>query len=136
MESVEFKSSIDSKRKVLMSLYWVNKKAALVEGCVPFYIERIITESTIYLSDGDSYIKLSQILLNDILKNIEANKEVKFEIKMGEEFINASIYKNVFSVSTTKTKDLEIDIMEKLQLESQKKYPNVCSKFKTRVGII
>ena len=135
MESVEFNSCIDSKRKVLISLYWVNKKVAMVEGCAPFYIEKIITENTIYLSDGYSPIKLSLILLKDILKNIEANKKVKFEIKMGEEYISTSIHKNVFSVSTTKTKDLEIDIVEKLELESEKKYPNVCSKFKTRVGI-
>jgi len=135
MESVEFNSCIDSKRKVLISLYWVNKKVAMVEGCAPFYIEKIITESTIYLYDGYSPIKLSLVLLKDILKNIEANKKVKFEIKMGEEYISTSIHKNVFSVSTTKTKDLEIDIVEKLELESEKKYPNVCSKFKTRVGI-
>lgn len=135
MESFEFNSRIDSKRKVLMSLYWVNKKVALVEGCAPFYIAKIITKSTIYLSDGSSFIKLSQIILNDILKNIEANNEVKFEIKMGEEFINISIYKNMLSVSTKKTKDLEREIVEKLSLESLQKYPNVCSKFKTRVGM-
>ncbi|BDZ66991.1 hypothetical protein [Methanobacterium ferruginis] len=120
MESVEFNSCIDSKRKVLMSLYWVNKKVAMVEGCAPFYIEKVITENTIYLSDGYSPIKLSLVLLKDILKNIEANKKVKFEIKMGEEYISTSIHKNVFSVSTTRTKDLEIDIVEKLEVESEK----------------
>lgn len=135
MEFNEFSNVIDSKRKVLMSLYWVNKKVALMEGCVPFYIEKITTESTIYLSDGYSSIKLSQILLKDILKNIESNKEVKFEIEMGEEYIIVSINKNKFSVSTNKNKDLEIDIVKKLSLESEKKYPIVCSKFKTRVGI-
>lgn len=135
MKSVEFNSSIDSKRKVLMSLYWVNKKVAVVEGCAPFYIEKITTESTIYLSTDDSSIKMSQVLLKDILKNIEANKKVKFKINMGEECIDTFIHKNVFSVSTTKNKDLEMDIVEKLRLESEKKYPSVCSKFKTRVGI-
>jgi hypothetical protein len=135
MKSVEFKNSIDSKRKVLMSLYWVNKKVAAREGCAPFYIEKIITESTIYLSTDDSSIKMSQVLLNDISKNIEADKKVKFKINMGEEFINTLIHKNLFSVSTTKNKDLEIDITEKLRLESEKKYPSVCSKFKTRLGI-
>jgi hypothetical protein len=135
MKSVEFKNSIDSKRKVLMSLYWVNKKVAVMEGCAPFYIEKIITESTVYLSTDDSSIKLSQVLLKDILKNIEADKKVKFKINMGEECIDTFIHKNVFSISTTKNKDLEMDIAEKLRLESEKKHPNVCSKFKTRVGI-
>jgi len=135
MKSIEFKNSIDSKRKVLMSLYWVNKKVAVMEGCAPFYIEKIITESTVYLSTNDSSIKLSQVLLKDILKNIEADKKVKFKINMGEECIDTFIHKNVFSVSTTKNKDLERDIAEKLRLESEKKYQSVCSKFKTRVGI-
>jgi len=135
MKSVEFKNSINSKRKVLMSLYWVNKKVAVMEGCAPFYIEKIITESTIYLSTDDSSIKLSQVLLKDILKNIEADKKVKFKINIGEECIDTFIHKNVFSVSTTKNKDLEIDIAEKLRVESEKKCPSVCSKFKTRVGI-
>ncbi|EKQ54648.1 MAG: hypothetical protein B655_0639 [Methanobacterium sp. Maddingley MBC34] len=135
MKSIEFKNSIDSKRKVLMSLYWVNKKVAVMEGCAPFYIEKIITESTVYLSTNDSSIKLSQVLLKDILKNIEADKKVKFKINMGEECIDTFIHKNVFSVSTTKNKDLERDIAGKLRLESEKKYQSVCSKFKTRVGI-
>lgn len=135
MKSIEFKNSIDSERKVLMSLYWVNKKVAVMEGCAPFYIAKIITESTVYLSTDDSSIKISQVLLKDILKNIEANKKVKFKINMGEECIDTLFHKNVFSVSTTKNKDLEMDIVEKLRLESEKKYPSVCSKFKTRLGI-
>lgn len=135
MKSVELKNRINSERKVLMSLYWVNKKVAVREGCAPFYIEKIITESTIYLSTDDSSIKMSQVLLKDILKNIEADKKVKFKINMGEECIDTLLHKNVFSVSTNKNKDLEIDITEKLRLESEKKYPNVCSKFKRRLGI-
>lgn len=135
MGSIEFSGSINPKRKILMSLYWVNKKAAVVEGCAPFYIKKIVTESTEYLSADDSSIKLSKVLLSDILKNIEAEKQVKFEIKIGEESIDVLIHKNIFSISTTKNKDLEMDIMEKLKLESEKKYPNMCLKFKTRVGI-
>jgi hypothetical protein len=135
MESIEFKNSIDPKRKVLMSLYWVNKKVAVMEGCAHFHIENIITESTVYLSTDDSSIKLSKILLKDIIKNIEAHKKVSFKINMGEECIDTFIHKNVFSVSTTKNKDLELDIAEKLRLESEKKYPIVCSKFKNRLGI-
>ena len=57
----------------------VNKKVAVMEGCAPFYIEKIITESTIYFSSDDSSIKLSKVLLKDILKNIEADKKVKFK---------------------------------------------------------
>jgi hypothetical protein len=130
MKSVEFKNSIDAKRKVLMSLYWVNKKVSVTEGCAPFYIEQIITESTVYMSTDDSSIKMSKVLLKDISKNIEADKKVKFKINMGEERIDTLIHKNVFSVSTTKNKDLEMDIAGKLRLESEKKYPSVCSKFK------
>jgi len=135
MKSMEFSHHIDSQKKLLMSLYWTNKKTAAIEGCAPFFIEKIITESTIYLSGDNSFIKLSYPLLKDILKNIDADKKVKFEISIGEECIKTSIHKNVFSVSTKKINDLENDIVEKLELESGKKHPSVCSKFKTKVGI-
>lgn len=135
MKSMEFSHHIDSQKKLLMSLYWTNKKIAVIKGCAPFFIEKIITESTIYLSEDNSFIKLSYPLLKDIIKNIDANKKVKFEINMGKECINTSIHKNVFSVSTTNLKDLENDIVEKLESESKKRCPSVCSKFKTKVGI-
>ena len=135
MKSVELSSIIDSQKKLLMSLYWTNKKTAVLEGCAPFFIEKITTESTVYLSGDYSFIKLSYPLLKDILKNIEADKKVEFEIKIGKERINTSIHKNIFSVSTTNIKDLENDIVEKLESESKKKHPSVCSKFKTKVGI-
>jgi len=41
---------------------------------------------------------------------------------------------NVFSVETTKSEDLENEIIEKLKGE-EKKYPNICFSFPSRVII-
>lgn len=126
---------MDSKRKLLMSLFWTNRKAVRTEGCAQFVIEKITTNDNLYESEGDKYLKLSDDILNDILENIESNNVVEFDIKLGEEDIKAIFEGDVFSVSTTKTKELEDEIIEKLEEESKRKYPNICFSFPPRVGI-
>lgn len=37
MKSVEIDADMDSKRKLLMSLFWTNRKAVRIEGCAPFF---------------------------------------------------------------------------------------------------
>ncbi|MBI5680505.1 MAG: hypothetical protein HZC47_06420 [Methanobacterium sp.] len=135
MKSVEIKGNMDSKRKLLMSLFWTNRKAVRTEGCAQFVIEKITTNDNLYESEGDKYLKLSDDILNDILENIESNNVVEFDIKLGEEDIKAIFEGDVFSVSTTKTKELEDEIIEKLEEESKRKYPNICFSFPPRVGI-
>ena len=134
MRSIKIMGNMDSKRKLLMSLFWTNKKAATTGSCEPFLIETIITEKNIYNSNENNSLKLSENILADILVNIDNEKEVKFKIKFGKEIINIIIYKNIFSVSTNK-KELEYEITEKLEFEGKKMYPNVCSKFPQRIGI-
>ena len=135
MKSIEITGNMDSKRKLLMSLFWTNRKGARTEGCAPFLIEKIKTENNTFTAEEGKFLKLSDDILNEVLDNIEKSKSVEFNIKLGEEDIKASIEGNVFSVSTTKTKDLEDEIIEKLGQEEKRKYPNICMSFPPRVGV-
>lgn len=135
MKSIEITGNMDSKRKLLMSLFWTNRKGVRSEGCAPFLIEKITTENNTYVPEGGKFLKLSDNILNDILENMDNKKEVKFNIKLGEEDIKASFHDDVFSVDTTRTKDLEDEIIEKIELEEKRKYPNICFSFPPRIGI-
>jgi len=134
MITTEITGNITPKKKVIMGLYWINRKAAVIEGCEQFLIKKIITENNTYKPTENKLLKLSSSVLNDVLYNIESQKEVEFEIRFGAEYIKLSICENVFSISTVKKK-LEKDIAEKLESEGKKKYPSICSKFPSRVGI-
>lgn len=134
MSTAEITGNINPKRKIIMGLYWINKKAASTEGCEPFLIEKIITGTNTHVSAENKFLKLSDNILNDVLYNMECQREVKFEIKFGKEDIGFSICKNVFSISAVK-KELEMEIAEKLESEGKKMYPGICSKFPQRVGI-
>lgn len=135
MKSIEITGDMDSRRKLLMSLFWTNRKGVRTEGCAPFLIEKIMTENNTYMAKGDKFLKLSDDILEDVLENIDSNKPVEFDIKLGEENIKASFKGNVFSVETTKTEELEDEIIEKLEQEAKRKYPNICFSFPPRVGI-
>jgi hypothetical protein len=135
MKSVEITGNMDSKRKLLMSLFWTNRKGVRTEGCAPFLIEKIKTEKNTYTPENGKFLKLSEDILNDILEDMDDKKEVKFDIKLGEENIKASFKDNIFTVDTTKTKDLEDEIIEKIEQEKKRKYPNICFSFPPRVGI-
>ena len=135
MKSMEITGDMDSKKKLLMSLFWTNRKGVRTEGCAPFLIEKIKTENNTYMAEGGKFLKLSDDILGDILKNIDDKKAVEFDIKLGEEDIKASLQNDIFSVNTTKTKELEDEIIEKLEEESKRKYPNICFSFPPRVGI-
>lgn len=125
----------DSKEKLLLSLFWTNRKAVRTEGCAPFLIEKIITEDVTYTPDLGKFLKLSNEILKDILKEIEARKSVGFEIKLGNESITISIQNNIFSVSTKGNRQLEEEIVEKLREEVKRGKPNICLSFPPRVGI-
>ena len=135
MKSVEITGNMDSKRKLLMSLFWTNRKGVRTEGCAPFLIEKIKTEKNTYTPEKGKFLKLSEDILNDILEDMDDKKEVKFDIKLGEENIKASFKDDIFTVDTTKTKDLEDEIIEKIEQEKKRKYPNICFSFPPRVGI-
>lgn len=135
MKSLEITGNMDSRRKLLMSLFWTNRKGVRTEGCAPFLIEKITTDDNTYVAEEKKFLKLSENILNEVLDKIENNKLVKFQIKLGKEDIILTFKGNVFSVETTKSKDLENEIIEKLKDEEKRKYPNICFSFPPRVGI-
>ncbi len=135
MKSMEITGNMDSKRKLLTILFWTNRKGARTEGCAPFLIEKITTEDNTYNAEEHKFLKLTDEVLNNVLDNLENKKKVDFVLKLGEETFNASISHNAFSVSTEKSKELEEEIIEKLEQELKRKYPNVCESFPPRVGI-
>lgn len=136
MKNIELKGNMNSKRKLIMSLFWINKKVAVVEGCEPFLIEKISTENNIYAANENEWIKLSNWILEDILLNLEMGSYVKFKIKFGKENIDVSMNKNTLSITVNLNKKLENEIAEKLELEGKKMYPSICSKFPKRVGVL
>ncbi|MCK9150832.1 hypothetical protein [Methanobacterium alcaliphilum] len=135
MKSVMINDNIDPKRKVILGLYWTNKKTAVREGCDSFMIKKITTPHTIYLSDDKRRLKLSYHIMKDLLTCVENQEAVEFEIRIGKEDIKTSIHKDFFYISTSRSKELEDEIIEKMELESKKKFPNICSKFYRRLGV-
>lgn len=136
MQIVEFLGNMNSKRKVIMSLFWINRKVATTEGCEPFLIKKVVTEKNTYLAGEDQRINLSNVILEEILISIDYNKKVEITVNFGKELINISIDKNILSLSTKMNKELEYEIIKKLEIEGKKMYPTVCSKFPKRVGLI
>lgn len=135
MKSLEITGNMDSKRKLLTALFWTNRKGARTEGCAPFLIEKIVTKGNTYTAEENKFLKFNDEILEDVLDNIEDQKKVDFVLKLGEESFNASLSHNSFSVSVEKSKELEDEIIEKLEMEMKRKYPNICESFYPRVGI-
>lgn len=135
MRSVELDKDRDAKKKLIMTLYWINRKTATIEGCAPFLIRRIKTEENMLLAEEGKFLKFSEDVLGDVLTNMEDLKLVEFDINFGKEDIRAFIHEKTFSISLSRTKELEDEIIEKLKQESERKYPHVCSKFHRRLGI-
>lgn len=136
MRNIELRENMNSKKKLIMSLFWINKKVAGIEGCEPFQIEKIITENNIYVSNENKWIKLSNWILEDVLLNLEMGSYIQFKIKFGKENIDVFMDKNNLSISIKLNKELENEIAEKLELEGKKMYPAICSKFPKRVGVL
>jgi hypothetical protein len=134
MTTAKITGNITHKRKVIMGLYWINKKTSITEGCEQFLINKIVTKTNTHMPNGTKFLKLSSNIFDDVLYNMESQNEVKFEIKFGKENIKLSICENIFSIATVK-KELEIEIAEKLESEGRKMFPSICSKFPGRMGI-
>ena len=132
---MEITGNMDSKRKLLTVLFWTNRKGARTEGCAPFLIEKITTDGNKYTAEENKFLKFNDEILDDVLNNIEHQKNVDFVLKLGEETFNASLSNNAFKVSAEKSKELEEEIIEKLEMEMKRKYPNICESFYPRVGI-
>ncbi len=135
MKSVEITGNMDSKRKLLMSLFWTNRKGARTEGCAPFLLQEIKTDDKTFKAEDGKFLKFTDEILDEVLEKIDSKKSVEFHINLGEEEFKALFNDNLFSVESTKSKELEDEIIEKIEQEEKRKYPNICSSFPPRVGI-
>jgi hypothetical protein len=133
MKDLEFDSSLDSRKKLMTILFWTNRKAARTEGCAPFLLKKIVTEENTYTPEDPKLLKLTNAIIDDILESMDKNKLVKIEISMGNEYITTKIEGNILSVNTVHNIEIEDEIIEKLDQELNKKYPNICESFKPRV---
>lgn len=86
-----------------------------------------------YLPYNQKLLKLSPSLILDIQKNLEDYNHLKIEMNIGDERLNASFKNKDFSISTTKNKELENEITDKLNEQFKKKYPRTCPQFLRRV---
>lgn len=133
MKSMKIENDMDSKQKLVVGLFWTNRKTIREEGCAPFRIKKITTSENTYLPEGSKLLKLSDEILADILETMEKGEEVDFELSMGNEKLDVAIKDDFFSVSATKSPDLEEEIIGKLEMELQKKTPDFCQTFLPRV---
>ncbi|EKF86068.1 hypothetical protein [Methanobacterium formicicum] len=133
MKSVNFESGLDNERKVMVSIFWTNRKAARTEGCAPFKIKRIETENETYTPSGNKLLKISDDIMKDMVQTLDAGKSIPMEFNIGEENINVSLSADSFSVSVEKSPEIEEEIIEKLEMELTKKFPSLCDSFKPRV---
>ena len=133
MKTLEFDSTMDSRKKLMTILFWTNRKAARTEGCAPFLLKKIVTEQNTYTPEEPKTLKLTDAIIDDIVQSIDQDKPVKFEILMGTEYINSEIDGNLFTVNTEHSEEIEEEIIEKLDTELNKKFPSICESFKPRV---
>lgn len=133
MKTLKFESSLDSRKKLMTILFWTNRKTSRTEGCAPFLLKKIVTNGKTYTPEGKKFLKLSDNILKELIKDIDKSNPVEFEISMGNEFITEKLEGNVFSISTSESNEIEDEIIEKLEFELQKKYPSVCDSFTPRV---
>ena len=133
MKTLEFDSSMDSRKKLMTILFWTNRKAARTEGCAPFLLKKIVTEKNTYTPEDPKTLKLTDAIIDDIVQSIDQDKPIKFEILMGTEYISAEIDGNIFTVNTEHSEEIEEEIIEKLDTELNKKFPSICESFKPRV---
>ena len=91
MKTLEFESGLDPRKKLMIILFWTNRKAARTEGCAPFILKKIITPENTYTTHGSKLLRLTDEILGELERDIVDDKPIYFEISIGEEFIEASL---------------------------------------------
>lgn len=133
MKSLEYESGMDNERKVMVAIFWTNRKAARTEGCAPFRIKKIETQNEVYTPEGKKLLKLSHKIMSDMVQTLDAGKSIPMEFNIGEEKLNVVLGPDSYSVSVEKSPEIEEEIIEKLEMEFPKKFANLCDSFKPRV---
>ncbi len=133
MEELEFESGLDNEKKVMVTIFWTNRKAARTEGCAPFRIKKIETRNETYTPQGTKLLKISGEIMADMVQTLDAGKTIPMEFNIGEEILNVSLSADSLSVSAQKSPEIEEEIIEKLEMELTKKFPNLCDSFTPRI---
>ncbi len=133
MKSVEYESSMDNKKKLMVVTFWVNRKAARTEGCAPFLIKKITTSQNTHLPDEEKLLKLTEELIEEIASDLDDGEMVEFIFNIGEEVLDVTLSNDTFSVEVTKSPEIEEEIIDKLEMELRKKFPSLCESFTPRV---
>lgn len=134
MKTLEIESGLDPRKKLMVVLFWTNRKAVRTEGCEPFLLKKITTPEKTYTPKGAKLLKLSDEILHDLEKNITDGKPLIIEMNIGEEVIEETLEGNTLTIITKKDKsEIEDEVVDKLSRELIKKYPAVCESFGPRV---
>jgi hypothetical protein len=133
MKSIDYESSMDNKKKVMVVTFWVNRKAARTEGCAPFLIKKITTTQDTYLPQEPKLLKLTEELLEEVAADLDDGETVEFIFNIGEEVLDVSLSNDSFSVEVIKSPEIEEEIIDKLEMELTKKFPSLCDSFTPRV---
>ncbi|MCK9152396.1 hypothetical protein [Methanobacterium alcaliphilum] len=133
MKSIQIDNDLKSKKKLVLGLFWPIRKTIKTEGCAPVRIKQITTPNNTYHPEGRKLLKLSDEIFDDVINSMQNNQEVEFEISMGNELIELKIGDDSFSISTTKSPELEEEIVEKMELEMQRVTPDFCQTFVPKV---
>ncbi len=133
MKSLNFESQMDNEKKVMVTIFWTNRKAARTEGCAPFQIKKIKTQNETYTPSGNKLLKISDEIMEDMVQTLDDGKSIPMEFNIGEENITVTLSADSFSVSVEKSPEIEEEIIEKLEMELTKKFPSLCDSFKPRV---
>lgn len=133
LKSIEIDNNLETKKKLVLGLFWPIRKTIKTEGCAPVRIKQIKTANNTYLPEGRKLLKLSDEIFDDVVDSMQNNQEVEFEISMGNETIELKVMDDSFSISTTKSPELEEEIIEKIELEMIRVTPDFCKTFVPKV---
>lgn len=133
MKSMQIDNDLKTQKKLVLGLFWAVRKTIKTEGCAPVRIKKITTDKTTYEVEGRKLLKLSDEIYDDVINSMQNDKEVQFEISMGNELIDLKIKDNSLSISTTKSLELEDEIIEKMTMEMQRNTPDFCQTFIPKV---
>lgn len=133
MKSMKIDNDLETKKKLVLGLFWPVRKTIKTEGCAPVRIKQIKTADNSYLPEGRKLLKLTDEIFDDVVDSMQNNQEVEFEISMGNETIEIKVMDESFSISTIKSPELEEEIIDKMEMEMERSSPDFCKTFVPKV---
>jgi hypothetical protein len=135
MQILALDTSRNARRNLLWCFFWANRKAIRTEGCAPFTIEKVTTSAQTFTTEPGKILALTASLLDAIEVDMAVGKSVAFTIKIGGETVEIAFHKDLLSVSTRRTKEMEEEIIECLKDDLKRGKRRICASFFQRLGI-